>query len=166
MTLRARIALPLVFAFLAWPVGSAAAAPGAVPPGASGANQYTETLPGAGGDEPTHNVKQKGQGPGAKTPSEALGEENASQLEALGPDGRAAAQLAAAGAPPRAVGGKAEEGTTNPRGSSAVGQILGQLTGTADSEGMGLLLPLLIAAAILAAAGYALGRRRTAAGHD
>jgi hypothetical protein len=142
------------------------AAPGAVPPGVSGANQYTETLPGAGGNEPTSNLHEKGQGPSAKTPAQALGHKNAAQLEALGPEGRAAAQLAAAGTPPRAPGGKASERTAHSGGSSAIGQVLGQLTGTSGSEGMGLLLPLLIAAGILAAAAYAFGRRRTAAGHD
>jgi hypothetical protein len=153
-----------------------AAAESRVPPGVSGANQYSETLPGPGGNDRT------GGGSG-KTPAQAVGKENAAKLEALGPEGEAAAELAAETAP---EGGKAGGGHggaasnggasgssgsgSGTAGSSGLDQVLGQVTGTGGSEsgsnGIGLLLPLLIAAAIVAAAAYALNRRRTARPQD
>jgi hypothetical protein len=65
-----------------------------VPPGLSGANQYTETLPGPGGGEPTSKT-----GKTAAKPEETLGKEDAEKMEAEGPEGRAAAELAAQTAP-------------------------------------------------------------------
>jgi hypothetical protein len=161
--LRLPIAAFLALVMLALPVASAAASTGTVPPGVSGANQYTETMPGPGGNEPTRDIGGKG----GRTPAKVLGHANAAQLEALGPEGRAAAQFAAQSAPnstagqPHGVGG-----TSNPSGSSGLSQVLGQLTGSSDSGGMGLLLPLLIAMSIVAAAAYGLGRRRTAHPQD
>lgn len=167
MGLHLRSALLLTaLAALALPASAVAAAPGTVPPGFSGANQYTETLPGAGGSEPTGAIHEKQGGSGAVPPAKALGDANAARLEALGPEGRAAAQLAAAGASSpggaRRVAGHGAESS----GSSAASQIVGQLTGSSGSGGMGSLLPLLIAAAVLAAGAYVLARRRTASGHD
>lgn len=146
---------------LALPVATAAAAPGRVPPGNSGVNQYTETLPGPGGNEPTSGIGGKANGGGGRTPAKVLGHANAAQLEALGPEGRAAAQLAAESAP-ESVTRQPNGKESNSSGSSGAGQILGQLTGSSDSGGMGLLLPLLIAMAVVGAAAYVLGRRRTA----
>ena len=154
----------LVVLGLSAPAASAGTPP-LLPEGPSGANQYTETLPGAGGNETTRGIHEKEGGSGAKTPAAALGRENAARLEALGAAGREAARLAAAGAPrgvggARAGGGAGRSGSST-SGSSAVGQILGQLTGSSDSGGgMGLLLPLLIVAAIVAAAAFVIGYRR------
>jgi hypothetical protein len=150
---------------LAAPATSAAATPKAVPPGLSAANQYTETLPGPGGEEPTG-----GGGPG--TPAAALGRVDARRLEELGPDGRAAARLAAAGAPGPTAKGRGERRSEaarrglDPAGPSALRQILGQVTGTSDSGGAGLLAPVLIGSAMVLAAAYALGRRRRPASRD
>lgn len=158
-----RIVGLLALAALALPVASAAAASGRVPPGNSGANQYTETLPGAGGNKPTRDIG----GEGGRTPAKVLGHANAARLEALGPEGRAAAQLAAKSAPESIAGQPhGEGGVSNPSGSSGLSQVLGQLTGSSDSGGMGLLLPLLIAMTIVGAAAYGLGRRRTARPQD
>jgi hypothetical protein len=182
MGVRTRIAIVALTALfvVALPVAGAAAE-SRVPPGVSGANQYSETLPGPGGNDRT------GGGSG-KTPAQAVGKENAAKLEALGPEGKAAAELAAETAPGGgkaagghggaasnggAAGGGASTGTgsgSDTSGSSGLDQVLGQVTGTGGSEsgsnGMGLLLPLLIAAAIVAAAAYALNRRRTARPQD
>jgi hypothetical protein len=177
MGVRTRIAIVALTALfvVAVPVAGAAAE-SRVPPGVSGANQYSETLPGPGGNDRT------GGGSG-KTPAQAVGKENAAKLEALGPEGEAAAELAAETAPGggKAAGGHggaasnggASEGSSSgagASGSSGLDQVLGQVTGTGGSEsgsnGMGLLLPLLIAAAIVAAAAYALNRRRTARPQD
>lgn len=133
-----------------------------VPPGNSGASQYTETLPGPGGDVPTGEAK------GGASPAKALGASNAARLEALGTAGRAAARLAAETAPGRADGhrGAGPGGAENPSGTPALSQILGQVTGSSDSGGMGLLLPLLIALAAVAAAALVLIRRRMARSRD
>lgn len=157
------------------------AAQGNVPPGVSGANQYTETLPGPGGNEPTSAISGAKQPTGKKapgTPAQALGTEQAAKLEGLGTEGRAAARLAANGAPGRSGGGGKGSGgagggaasktggatttaTEAGHGSGAVSQIVGQVVGSSDSGGgMGLLLPLLIAMSVVAAAAYAVGRRR------
>lgn len=149
-----------------------AGTPPLLPEGPSGAGQYTETLPGAGGNETTRGIREKEGGSGARTPAAVLGRENAARLEALGAAGQEAARLAAAGAP-RGVGAAQEGGgvagrsSSSTSGSSALGQILGQLTGSSDSGGgMGLLLPLLIGAAIVAAGAFAIGRRRAPQPHD
>lgn len=176
MGVRARIAIaaPAVLLVLALlPAGAAAGT--RVPPGVSGANQYSETLPGPGGND------RPGGGSG-QTPAQAVGKENAAKLEALGPEGKAAAELAAETAPGGGKagghggaasngGGSAGSGSgSGAAGSSGLDQVLGQVTGTggsgSGSGGMGLLLPLLIAAAIVAAAAYALNRRRTARPQD
>ena len=155
----------LVVLGLALPAAGGAAPP-LLPEGPpSGVGQYTETLPGPGGSETTRGVREREGGSGARTPAEALGRANAERLEALGAAGQEAARLAAAGAPRSPAGrkGAAAGGSSgsSTSGSSAAGQVLGQLTGSSDSSGgMGLLLPLLIVASILAAAAYAVGRRR------
>ena len=153
----------LVVLGLSSPAASAGA-PALLPEGPpSGVGQYTETLPGPGGNETTGGIRGKESGSGAKTPAEALGRANAERLEALGAAGQEAARLAAAGAPKSSQGrgGAAGRSGSSDSGSSAIGQVLGQLTGSSDSSGgMGLLLPLLIVAAILAAAAYGIGRRR------
>jgi hypothetical protein len=135
-----------------------------VPPGLSGADQYVETLPAVTGNEPTSG----GGGGGAKGPpqtlsraetEQALGHSDAARLNALGPDGQAAARLAAAKVPPASA---ADTGAgSGGGGSSGLGQVIGQLTGASDSGGVGLLQPLLIAVTAIAATAFALGRRRT-----
>jgi opacity protein-like surface antigen len=153
------VILAAMFALLL-PGASAAAAPPLVPPGVSGANQYTETLPGPGGNEPTGG----GAAHNPKSAAKALGEGNAQRLEALGPEGRAAARLATQGA----ADGKGNSSPQGHRalnsagdGSGAAGQVLGNLSGTSDSGGMGALLPLLILAAAVAAVAFLVTRRRS-----
>jgi len=85
-----RIGLLAALAALALPA-SAMAADYYVPPGNSAANQYTETLPSAGGDS-----TNKGKG---VTPAQAIGAKNAKKLESHGPAGKATAELAAETAP-------------------------------------------------------------------
>jgi hypothetical protein len=142
------------------PGASAAAAPPLVPPGVSGANQYTETLPGPGGNEPTSG----GGAHNPKSAANALGQANARRLEALGPEGRAAAQLAAQGAG-RDQSKSSLQGhrglNSAGEGAGAASQVLGNLTGTSDSGGMGALLPLLILAAAVAAVAFFVTRRRS-----
>ena len=153
-----RIVLLVSLTGLVFSATSFADPPPLVPPGVSGANQYTETLPGPGGNEPTSGAGKQG----PKSTAKALGRANAERLESLGADGRAAAQLAAAGAANRHGGagqGKETLGSAG-TGDSGVGQVLGNLTGTSDSGGMGALLPLLILAVAIAAAAFVVSRRR------
>jgi len=152
-----------------------------VPPGNSAANQYTETLPSAGGDS---GGKKKGKA----TPAATLGAGNAKKLESQGASGKAAAQLAAETAPatvpvtetpsagsggngiPGGAGGKSANGggsspapTTvgvdEPSGSSGIGAVLGQATGSADDGSLGLWLPVAIVAAIAGSIAYLLRSR-------
>ncbi len=145
----------LVVAALALPATSPAATQRVLPPGNSGANQYTETLSGAGGNVPTSGIG----GRGRTAPAKTLGPSNAGQLEAFGPPGRAAAQLAADTAPGRVGGRRGATRAANPSGASGLSQVLGQLSGSSGSGGMGLLLPLVIAAAAVGSLVY-LWRRK------
>lgn len=132
----------------------------AVPPGNSAVNQYTETLPGPSGNTPSSEAKSRS--PTAK----ALGTSNAARLEALGPEGRAAAQLAAGSAPQAAGndGSHVSRRAPGPRDSSGLGQVLRQLTGTSNSSGMGLLLPLVIVLALVGSMAFFVARRRSTSG--
>jgi hypothetical protein len=179
--LQVTVAIALVIS--ACVAGSAAAAQGVVAPGHSGTSQYTETLPTAGGETPTEAPAHKaaaapgggggGGGDssnggeeaapvsgGSPSPAEALGSENAKRLEKAGPAGKAAAQLAATTSG-TAAGKAAASGAHGGEGSSPVGQVVGQLTGTSNSQGIGLLLPILIAMAAVLAFGFVIVRRRT-----
>jgi hypothetical protein len=146
---------------------AADAAPTTIPPGHSGASQYTETLPTAGGEKKTDAIQGGGPGGGEgggsppASPEQALGSENARRLEKLGPEGKAAARLAATGA---TGPGGARHGSrlASDGGSSPLKQIAGELTGTSGSGGMGLLLPLLILMTAVVAVAFLLIRRRPA----
>lgn len=129
----------------------------------SGANQYTETLPGAGGNEPTSGAGAHHGG--ANENAKALGQANAERLESLGPEGEAAANLAASGATTNPTAhthgiGNATGVGSESDGRSALSQVLGSLTGSSGESGMGMLLPLLIIAMVFAAVGFAIRRRR------
>jgi hypothetical protein len=65
-----------------------------VPPGNSAVNQYTESVPTAGGNR---GVREGGKG--GRTPAKVLGRDNAQRLEAQGEEGREAAEVAAETAP-------------------------------------------------------------------
>jgi hypothetical protein len=135
----------------------------------SGSAQYTETLPAAGGGEPTGGSGTRGDA--EKPPAEALGKGNAEALETLGPDGKEAMQLAAAGMPDQAPRGYGEAsgdayadgtGTGSSRGNerSGSGQVFGQITGISDSEGMGTFFPLLMIVLTASAAVFVATRLR------
>ena len=130
-----------------------------------------ETLPGGGGNHTT------GGGGSSNSPRQSLGKENAAKLRSLGPEGEEVARLAAETAPQGGAqkkdrgqaGGTIQnggDGGSAAPGSSRFDQVVGQVTGTRASGGMGVLLPLLIGASILAAGAYLLGRRRPARPRD
>lgn len=142
------------------------------PPGNSAVDQYLEALPAPGGNQPTSSG-------GSRDPRQTLGGRNIRELEALGPDGTAAAQLAADTAPsqggPGKPSGTKERAGTEPQspaqsGGSAssdrdggfrlpLGDLAEQPGGDTDSGGMGIVLPVILGAS-LALALLALIRRR------
>jgi hypothetical protein len=162
---------------------AAATAEYLVPPGNSAATQYTEALPTAGG----HSDAEKPGKKQSRTPSEVLGPRNARQLEDHGAAGREAAEFAAETAPGDGVqprqdtkgsdksrGGRDEEGNVpgkeggavgvgnhgggGPSGSSGLGEVIAQATGS-PSGPLGLLLPLAIVGAAAWALAFALRQR-------
>ena len=164
-----KIQLGLLAAIATFALPSPALAAYFVPPGNSAATQYTEAYPTAGGN------REAGGGGKDRSPSEVLGSRNVAKLQSQGPDGRAAAALAAetapggvapnqggAGSEPNGAGSQPGSGpggadaeglgTDRSNGSSGIGEVIGQATGSSSSGGLGLLLPL----ALLATAAWAL----------
>src|ERR1044072_952128 len=91
--------LALAATLLAILVPAAGAPAARIPPGNPAVTRYTESVPAPGG----HKDPDKGNRKRQRSPEEALGARNARQLEAQGPDGRAAAAAAAETPPtPRA----------------------------------------------------------------
>lgn len=124
-----------------------------IPPGNSAATQYTEAFPTAGGQQQTG----KGSNRGSHSPAGVLGARNTRKLDAQGPQGRAAAEVAAATAPSVALGntpgashgaGDSRSSSGLPSGSSGLGEVIAQATGSSSSGELGLLLPLLIVTAL------------------
>jgi len=163
--LRTAFAASLALCALSAFAGTAAAAPAHVPPANSGAVQYTETLPGVSGDQTAKGLHEgKGSGKGYAK-GHALSGADVARLEARGKEGKDAARLAADGSPPtgggRGAGAQGTGGGESSGEASGPGQVLGTATGSSDSGGMGLLLPLLIAAGVLAAIALVIVRRNT-----
>jgi hypothetical protein len=167
-TLKTRLgSIAVVAVFLALPAAPAWAV---VPPGNSAVNQYTETFPTARGAETT---KRKGKQK-ARTPREALGRAKARKLAAEGPVGREVAEVVAATAPSgiqpdsdRTAGAGPGTAGAGPGGKEAGGssgfrEVIAQATGSSDSGRMGILLPLLILAAIAGSVFYFWRQRRQA----
>lgn len=153
-----------------------------VPPGNSAATQYTEAYPTAGGPAKTGSSKRR------LTPSQVLGARNAERLEARGPQGEAAAVLAAATAPPAAAGADttgAEANRDSAEGrraappstdggkpttasgsdgakataSSGFEEVIAGATGTSSSGALSPLLLLLLVGVVAWSALYVLRRR-------
>ncbi len=117
------LAIAAVSAVAALALPAAAGAEYYVPPANSAANQYTESFPGAGGES---SGKRK-----EVTPGTALGAGNAKKLEAKGPAGKAAAEMAAETAPPQLVDqGGGDEGGGGTGGND-------QTDGKGDEGGSG-----------------------------
>jgi hypothetical protein len=137
------------------------AAGSVVPPGNSAADQYAETLPGAGGNQAGGTGGgQTGGGPHQSVVSAATQH----ALDQLGPAGQATSDLANRTAP-RDVGRRVDEkgrGPTSeePSGSSGFLTALKQAASSGDSGGMGVGLPLILAGSLLAAFAFLQSRRR------
>lgn len=98
-----------------------------VPPENSAANQYTESFPGAGGEK-------GGKGKNV-TAADTLGPRNAKRLEERGPDGEAAAELAAETAPSQLPTDGGSDASGGGGGDSGGGAATG--TGGSGSGGSG-----------------------------
>ena len=138
------------------------------PPGHAGANQYVEVIPtSAGNAAPPGSVSGSGSASAGPQALAHFGQGRAGdvKLTRLGKDGQAAAALAASTAPSPVRGagyarGAAGVSISAPHGSPASG-VADALTGS-DAGGLGLLLPLLLASALIAAIGIAAARVRRA----
>jgi hypothetical protein len=139
------------------------------PAGNSESEQYSETVPGACGN----------QTPGGGGSSNSVPPSTLRQLQALGADGQAAAALAQQTAPSGKVPARERGGTDNGAdngnregpaaqggtgGGGGLGSVVDGLTralgGDSDDGGMGILLPLVLAAVAAAGIGFAILRRR------
>jgi hypothetical protein len=179
-----RIAIALVVA-LGVPASAQARVHTIAPPGNSGVGQYLETVPTAGGAQPSNTVHpvvgalgksgkppgaaatgggagSTGGGAGAGSPGGgAISPSTQRSLAAHGPTGAAAAALAQATAPaPSRRDDLGARASTSGGGSSPAASVLKSLTGSTSSGGLGPLLPSLLVASVLGAAVLALLRRR------
>jgi hypothetical protein len=115
-----------------------------VPPGATEGDQYFEVAPNGGGSSSVDRDSGGSGGSGAVPATQAL--------NTLGPEGRAAAELANSNRPPEQGGpakqGKPDQTPNAPPSSSTQGE-----------GGMDFLFPLLLVVTALAAVGYGLRRR-------
>lgn len=172
------LALPIVVAALLAGAPAATAKPcddhNTVPPGNSEVDQYSETVPGHCGNENVPSPDPEGNDSLESIPPATL-----AQLESLGPDGRAAALLAAAGLRGRgseggagggANGSAAGQSIDSPLGApgildsadddgSAFGSLLDALSG---NGGLGIILPLTLALVVALAVLAVLRARRSA----
>lgn len=139
-----------------------ALAPGAAadtiiaPPGNPGVKQYRETIPSSSGDRTT------GTKPAVKSHSApVLAPATVRTLDRQGRDGRAAAQALSSSSSDRAS--RKDKGTVDPPvpagGSTPVGTVF-KAAATGDGGGIGLLLPILLGSALLAAVAFLIRRWR------
>ena len=146
--------------------------------GNSAIDQYTEQVPGAGGDKPSAGGREDSgdSGGGAEGSGQPLPDDISQALQARGSDGGAAAALAQATAPQEAEGlgpgsegsnGQGETGATATRpesssgGRPSAGDVVGGVTGgDADRGGMGVWLSVILATTFLAAIVLGIARLR------
>ena len=148
----------------------------------SGADEYTEDIPGGGGNNPSNqNNGGSGSGSDGTGSGSTLPSGTQADLAAQGDDGAAAANLAqqtgpggngngngaksnGAGSGDGAGAGSGSGGDVNltPADSdssgSGVGDVVADLAGGSD-DGMGLLLPIILGSVLIAAVAFVLIRR-------
>lgn len=150
-----RATMALVVLALSWPAAAQAQIPQTkAPAGNSAIDEYLETVPGASGNKPALAPGRSG---GA-----VLTTAERARLERLGSDGRALADIVDAASPSTKQGSTAELRTPSGDGRSPAREVLGAVDGDDGGSGMGLLLPAILLAALLAAIALALLRRRAA----
>lgn len=153
-----RTAATAVALALAAAIPAGAAGQG-IRPGVGGEDQYVDPFPTASGSRPVTGLG--GPGPAASAPVPAA---TAEALAAAGPDGRAVLDLAAAtGARPapgaRPSGAGPGGSPSGPRPDSTAGGVLADALG-GSAGGLGLLLPIGLAAIAGACVTAAVVRRR------
>jgi len=128
------------------------------PPGNSGIDEYLETVPGATGNKVPRNPGSKGRS--ALTPAQRA------RLERLGRDGRSVAAVVDATTPrsERKGGGAGSRTTPLPdaAGRSPLDKAVESLGGSDNGDGLGVLLPAILLAALLGTLALVLLRRRSA----
>ena len=175
-----RFALALV-ALLVLPATAVGKGRTLAPPGNSGVSQYVESVPTAGGGQPSNSVHPitgaaghsgsgRGGGPGSGAGG-AIPTATQRALNQQGADGRSAAALAVATAP-RSSGGQggttggtesasSSSATPHATGSSPVSSVFKALTGSSSSgAGLGVLLPIILIVCALVLSVVAVVRRR------
>lgn len=135
-----------------------------LPPGSSGVDQYTENIPGPGGDKPSNGLDKPdgGNSDGGNLPPGV-----AEELAAQGADGTRAAILADVTAPERSKRGEKARGDGGAAGEAAGdgadggGTIAGIVSALVGSDGgMGVFLPILLVVTLLVALAVAATRLR------
>lgn len=116
------------------------------PPGKAGADQYFETVPSASGNAAPPNGTAHGGSPNAGIRS----------LERLGKEGAAAGALAAATGPPDTPRGSSPTAASGRPPLASFTHVLGG----SDAGGIGLILAILLASALVLAIAVALAKRR------
>ena len=138
----------------------------------SAEDEYTEHVPGGGGDKPSDNPG------GGHGNGDALPPGSEQDLQELGADGEAAANLAQATAPKGRGAGEQDasdkESSDAQGGGSAAGgsegdgglsvddgnPVVDVLNVASGDDGMGIVLPLILGLSLLAGIGFLLSRRR------
>jgi hypothetical protein len=134
---------------------------GSVQGGNSEVDQYTETVPGACGNE------QTGGSNGGDSGGTPLSPGATEALQGLGADGASVARFAEETSPGagrdagsgNGAAGATGTGSAGDDGSSGFGALI-DAAGGSDDGGMGILLPLILGGVALAGLSYALLRRR------
>lgn len=159
-------------------LGPAGAVAGPYLPDGSGLDQYVESLPGAGGNNTGSAGGRNGSNPGGK-PAQLPSKAKKSLVES-GEAGRATALVAETTAPTGSTRACANCGVGKPKKGEDSGRtdLAGNLssantdkqsplaaafsagTGNSDDSGMGILLPVLLAASLVMAIAIGAGRFR------
>jgi hypothetical protein len=143
--------LLLLLVLLAFPAGATAQRQN-VPPGNSEVDQYVESVPDGTGNSTVTKGERNG----------VVDAATRAELEALGPDGALAADLAES----TGAKGTSGEGERLPRGIQVDEPQTAVLPGLSEalsgsSDGLGILLPLLLLGTLILSA-FAVARRRSA----
>jgi hypothetical protein len=137
------------------PAAAMAQAPSTnAPPGNSAIDEYLETVPAATGD-------QRPRAPGSGSTDGALTPARRARLERLGPDGRALVGVVDATSPAPASTRKRHTAPDAAHGRSPLGEVIDAAAGHDGGAGMGVVLPAILLASLLAIAALVVVRRRS-----
>ena len=131
--------------------------------GDSAVDQYTESIPTAGGDQPTADIKVDQSEPDVdEAPISPEGQE---QFEAAGEDGVAASDVAQATSPRQAKDKDTEQGdkqrkSTHAEPSAERPTYATKAAALGQSDGMGIWFPLMLGASLIWGIATMISRRR------